>query len=235
MVAVPFVPTRNVSVNPPKRMQHTYFWALVLGLVTVTGTVPHNEARAQPMSRIQQTMHHYVRQMADETPSRATQQRIRQYEPYIQYVAELSFTRPGVTVNANFLRALMAAESGGRANAVSGKGAVGLLQLLPETARRAARALYDTGHTFRYVRRSQLRNVTARDLKNPALNILIGGYLLDRYNQRFGNDLAHTVSAWNAGPERVQQYRGAPPYRETLTLIGRVNAYYQYFLRIRRP
>ena len=180
------------------------------------------------------TAEHYAQRMARETPPRATQQRLRRYEPYIRYVAGLSFTRPGITVNADFLRALIAAESSARPGAVSRKGAVGLMQLLPETARRAGRELYDTGHDFRHVRRSQLRNVTAHDLEDPALNILIGGYLLDRYNRQFGNNLAHTVAAWNAGPGRVRQYRGAPPYRETLTLIGRVNAYYRYFLRLRR-
>ena len=192
------------------------------------------EAQAQSGSGTYRTVQQYIRQMAHETPPKATQQRLHRYEPYIQYVASLSFSRAGITVNADFLRALIAAESGGRPDAVSDKNAVGLMQLLPETARRAGRELYATGHAFRYVRRSQLRNITARDLKNPALNILIGGYLLDRYNGQFDNNLAHTVAAWNAGPGRVRQYRGAPPYRETLTLIGRVNAYYRYFLRLRR-
>jgi len=39
------------------------------------------------------------------------------------------------------------------------------------------------------------------------------------------------VSAWNAGPQAVARYQGTPPYRETLELIGRVNAYYVYYNR----
>lgn len=175
-----------------------------------------------------------ARRMAHEVPARITRRRVRTYDRYIRYFAGLSYTRQGITVSANFVRALMAAESGGRPKVVSGDGAIGLLQIMPETGQRAARKLYSTGYNFRFVERQRLRTLTARDLKDPAVNILIGCYLLDRYNKTFGDNLARTVGAWNAGPDRVSQYGSAPPYDETLELIGRVNAYYQFFLRHRR-
>lgn len=172
-----------------------------------------------------------VQRKANEVPGRATLRRLSSYERYIQYFSGLAYSRPGVTVNTNFVRALIAAESSARRTVVSSDGAIGLMQLLPETARRAARELYATGYDFRFVDRQRLQAFTASDLKDPAINILIGCYLLDRYNNVFGNDLARTVGAWNAGPERIRQYEGAPPYRETLGLIGRVNAYYLFFRR----
>jgi hypothetical protein len=184
---------------------------------------------ATAQSRVQ--VRQYVEQMARETPGTVVQQRLARYNALIQYMTSLSFTRPGVTVNPSFVRALISAESAAVPTAVSSKGAIGLMQIMPATGRPAAKALYASGYDFRFVDERRLENLTAEDLKIPAINVLIGCYLLDRYNQRFGNDLAHTVSAWNAGPQAVARYQGAPPYRETLELIGRVNAYYVYFNR----
>ncbi len=204
-------------------------WLLALGVGGLASPAP-----AQP-TRSSRDVADYVQRaaerMADEVPPRATQRRLQAYEPYIQYFSRLSYSRPGITVNAHFVRALIAAESSARPRVVSHKGAVGLMQILPETGRRAARALYHSRRAFRYVRREDLRSLEARDLKDPAINILIGCYLLDRYNMLFRNNLARTVGAWNAGPHRVRQYGKTPPYDETLTLIGRVNAYYLYFRR----
>lgn len=197
--------------------------ALLAGWMSVEGT--HAQSRAQ--------VREHVQRMAREVPSRTVQERLARYESLIQYMTSLSFTRPGITVNTSFVRALIAAESAAVPTAVSSKGAIGLMQIMPSTARPAARALAATGYDFRYVDERRLANLTADDLKTPAINLLIGCYLLDRYNGRFGNDLAKTVGAWNAGPRAVDRYRGAPPYRETLELIGRVNAYYVYFGRQR--
>ena len=162
-------------------------------------------------------------------PARSIRRRLREYDSYVQYFSGLAYTRSGVNLNTNFVRALIAAESGARPAVVSSAGAIGLLQIRPETGRRAARALYDTGYDFRFVDRRRLRRLSADDLKDPALNILIGCYLLDRYNAEFGDNLARTVGAWNAGPDRVRQYRGTPPYEETVTLIRRVNDFYLFF------
>jgi soluble lytic murein transglycosylase-like protein len=201
-------------------------WGLI-GML-IASTVLISDARAQ---RMDQRVRVYVDRMAREVPSATMQRRVARYEPLIRYFTGLSYTQPGVTVSTPFVRALVAAESAGDATAVSHKGAIGLMQIMPATARPAARALYETGYDFRYIDEARLRSITEEDLKTPAINLLIGCYLLDRYNGQFGNDLAKTVSAWNAGPRSVDRYDGAPPYRETLELIGRVNAYYVFFNR----
>ncbi len=198
--------------------------------VLLAGWLGLDAAMAQSRTQVRQ----YVERMARETPGAVVQQRLTRYDALVRYMTSLSFSRPGVTVNPSFVRALISAESAAVPTAVSSKGAIGLMQIMLATARPAARALYASGYDFRLVDERRLENLSAEDLKTPAINVLIGCYLLDRYNQRFGNDLARTVGAWNAGPQAVDRYRGAPPYRETLELIGRVNAYYVYYTRQRR-
>lgn len=183
----------------------------------------------------QYTTKEYVSRAVQDTqptaPSVATKKRLQHYNSYIQYFTGLSYTRTGKTVDADFVRALIVAESNARPTAVSADNAVGLLQIRPETGRRAAQQLYEMEYHFRHVDRKRLRSLRTQDLKNPAVNVLIGCYLLDRYNATFGDHLARTVGAWNAGPSRVQQHRGTPPYPETIALIARVNAFYLYFHR----
>lgn len=183
----------------------------------------------------QHTSKEYVSRISQRTrpqaPAASTLERLRYYEPYLQYFTGLVYTRSGTTVDADFVRALIVAESNARPNAVSEDNAIGLMQIRPETGRRAARTLYATGYNFRHVDRKRLRSLHAEDLKDPAINILIGCYLLDRYNAAFGDHLARTVGAWNAGPDRVRQYQGTPPFPETLNLVARVNAFYLYFRR----
>lgn len=172
-----------------------------------------------------------VEQSRPTAPARTTRKRLRRYRPYIQYFSGLAYTRSAVAVDPNFVRALIAAESAARPTAVSDDDAIGLMQIRLETGRRAARQLYASGYNFRHVDRKRLRSLRTQDLKDPAVNILIGCYLLDRYNAAFGGHLARTVGAWNAGPDRVRQHGGTPPYPETIGLIARVNAFYLYFRR----
>lgn len=202
---------------------------LLFGVLWSGIAVPSASGQRGP--RVDKPVRKVAQNARPEAPARSVRRRLREYESYIQYFSGLAYTRSGVNLNTNFVRAMIAAESGARPQVVSSAGAIGLMQIRPETGRRAARALYDTGYDFRYIDRRQLRSLSADDLKDPALNILIGCYLLDRYNAEFGDNLARTVGAWNAGPERVRQHRGTPPYEETVGLIRRVNAYYLFFRR----
>jgi soluble lytic murein transglycosylase-like protein len=107
-------------------------------------------------------------------------------------------------VDAKLVRAVIQVESAYRAEARSRKGAMGLMQLMPETARRFA----------------------VRDPYDPGANIEGGirylKWLLDRF------DVSLAVAAYNAGETAVERYGGIPPYAETrsyvqsvLTLAGR--------------
>ncbi|WP_228290981.1 lytic transglycosylase domain-containing protein [Shewanella cyperi] len=99
------------------------------------------------------------------------------------------------------IRAVIHAESGFNPKAVSRTGAMGLMQLMPETARELG-----------------VRNAFA-----PEQNILGGSRYLAKMLKRFDGKLDQALAAYNAGATTVQDYRGVPPYPETRAYIERVN------------
>lgn len=109
-------------------------------------------------------------------------------------------------IDEALLHAVISAESGYNPNAVSPKGAVGLMQLMPATARRYG----------------------VTDSTDPAANIHGGTrYLRDLLNM-FGNDLPLAVAAYNCGENAVIKYGNTiPPYRETVNYVAKVLAMYQ--------
>jgi len=93
-------------------------------------------------------------------------------------------------------------ESGYRPDAISPKGARGLLQLMPDTAQRLG-----------------------ADVEDPASNVEAGTRLLRDLLLKYKEhpyQLRLALAAYNAGPGAVQRYGGVPPYRETLQYIERV-------------
>jgi soluble lytic murein transglycosylase-like protein len=102
----------------------------------------------------------------------------------------------------SFVRSVMKAESGLRADALSPKGAIGLMQLMPETARELG-----------------------VDPKNPKENAEGGAQYLRDLLAKYEGDpdqVLLALAAYNAGPAAVQKYHGVPPYRETHDYILRV-------------
>ncbi len=99
--------------------------------------------------------------------------------------------------------AVIRVESNWQPRAVSPKGARGLMQLMPATARR-------------------LGVTTAFD---PSQNVRGGALYLSRLAERFGEHEAEMIlAAYNAGEEAVETYKGIPPYRETRDYVRRVMA-----------
>jgi soluble lytic murein transglycosylase-like protein len=97
------------------------------------------------------------------------------------------------------VRSLMSAESGSNPRAVSRKGAIGLMQLMPGTAR-------DLGV----------------DPHDPAQNVDAGVRYLRDLLVKYHFGLWHALAAYNAGEGAVQKYSGVPPYRETIDYIQRI-------------
>jgi len=95
-----------------------------------------------------------------------------------------------------FVRAVVTVESGYRANAVSPKGAIGLMQLMPATARELG-----------------------ADPNIPEQNVDAGTRYLRDLLVKYDHHAYHALAAYNAGPRAVEKYGGVPPYRETQSYI----------------
>jgi soluble lytic murein transglycosylase-like protein len=102
------------------------------------------------------------------------------------------------------VRSVMATESSFQPGAVSPKGAIGLMQLMPATA--------------------QSLGVDPRD---PVQNVDGGTRYLRDLLLLYGGRLWHAAAAYNAGPGAVDKYNGVPPYRETLRYVDKINKAYR--------
>ena len=103
-------------------------------------------------------------------------------------------------LDPDLVNSVIKAESGFNARAVSPKGARGLMQLMPATA-------------------STLGVPNAFD---PRANVEGGTKYLRELLERYNFDLVKALAAYNAGPLRVEQYKGVPPYYETRAYVARV-------------
>jgi soluble lytic murein transglycosylase-like protein len=163
-------------------------------------------------------------------PSRAQLNRLAHFEKYIAYFTSIGYGPEKSKVSSSYIRSLICAESSVNPRAQSNKGARGLSQIMPETGRIAARALYESGINFEYVDERRLKNLRAEDLYDPAINILIACYLSATYLDQFFGRHDLVVSAWNAGPGAVTAHGNRPPpYKETHQLMARVRGYMTYF------
>jgi soluble lytic murein transglycosylase-like protein len=113
-------------------------------------------------------------------------------------------------VSEALIRAVIAAESGFRPDAVSPAGARGLMQLMPGTA----------------------RALGVTDLFDPRENILGGARYLEQQLTRFGS-VEKALAAYNAGPGAVQRYGDVPPFPETQRYVERVQAFLRRYLNRR--
>ena len=99
----------------------------------------------------------------------------------------------------NFVHSVVRAESGYKPDAVSPKGAIGLMQLMPATAK-----------------------AYGADPHDPGQNVEAGAAYLRELLIKYNGDARRALAAYNAGPGAVDKYNGVPPYAETRTYIERV-------------
>ena len=122
------------------------------------------------------------------------------YDPHLRTAAEK------YRIPVELLRAVMAVESNSNARAVSEKGAVGLMQLMPRTA----------------------QDMYVGDIWDPAQNIEGGARYLRYLANQYQGDVVKTLAAYNAGPDAVRRAGGAVPnIPETKEYVRRVLALYQ--------
>jgi soluble lytic murein transglycosylase-like protein len=120
-----------------------------------------------------------------------------EFEPIVKSVAS------EYGVDKNLVKAVIHAESGYNPNAVSPKGAQGLMQLMPKTA----------------------QGLKVPNSFDPKDNIRGGVRYLRFLLDTFKGDVTLALAAYNAGLSRVNQYGGVPPYQETRNYISRVLSY----------
>ena len=107
-------------------------------------------------------------------------------------------------VSFPLLKAIIKAESDFDAQAVSKKGAMGLMQIMPQN----------------------FKLLGLKDPFNPTQNINAGARYFRQLYDRFDGKLALSLAAYNAGPTAVDRYKTIPPYEETEEYVRRVLKYY---------
>ncbi len=109
------------------------------------------------------------------------------------------------SLDPDLVRAVIQVESGGQTMALSNKGAMGLMQLMPGTARELA----------------------VDDPYDAEQNVSGGTQYLSRMLDLFNGNLELALSGYNAGPEAVNRYGGIPPYPETRSYVEKVIRLYR--------
>ena len=125
-------------------------------------------------------------------------------DPRTRYISLINEWAPQYNLDANLVEAVVAVESNYDRFAVSKKGAQGLMQLIPATAKRFG----------------------VRDSFDAADNIRGGIRYLNFLMSYFQGNLEHVLAAYNSGEQTVVRYHGVPPYPETQKYIRKVTSLY---------
>jgi hypothetical protein len=137
-------------------------------------------------------------------PPASVASRVMAFAPMVDEAARAT------DVDSALLMAVIDVESGGNPQAVSPKGATGLMQLMPATGKRHG----------------------VSNLLDPRQNIAAGARYLHQLMQQFG-DLQLVLAAYNAGEGAVQKYGGqVPPYAETMSYVPKVMGRYMHYRNI---
>lgn len=135
------------------------------------------------------------------SPGHLAQREYLESLPYGRAIVDVA-SRTGV--DGLLIASVVEMESGFAANAVSPRGAIGLMQVRPGT----------TGASNR------------PDLTDPTANLEAGSRYLAELLDRYDGDLERALAAYNAGPGMVDRWKGVPPFRETRSYVARVQERY---------
>jgi soluble lytic murein transglycosylase-like protein len=170
---------------------------------------PPEETKTEPGERFEKVLEEvlddpYERAEDDEPVSvpSGLSERMGMWEDKLRELCEQYEVEPDLA------RAVMRMESGGNPNAVSRAGAIGLMQLMPATAKGLG-----------------------VNPKDPERNLEGGIKYLAQLSDKYDGDYVKTLAAYNAGPGRVDSYGGVPPFPETQRYVKNVMALYRKYSR----
>ena len=149
-----------------------------------------------------------LKAIAFEAPARIYSSNNNAHFNKLPYNAEVLAAAKQTSLEPALIHAVIATESKHNARALSNKGAYGLMQLMPATARR----------------------FNVQNKNDAAQNILAGSLYLRELLNLFNGDLKLSLAAYNAGPAAVQKYNNRiPPYQETMKYVPKVLKYYRQY------
>ncbi len=125
----------------------------------------------------------------------------QKYGDYLEQIFQKASNTYGVS--KDLLKAMAKAESNFRADATSHCGAMGIMQLMPQTA----------------------ASLGVTDAYNPEQNIMGGAQYISRLLEKYNGNLSFAVAAYNAGSGNVDKYGGIPPFNETQNYVVKVLRY----------
>lgn len=183
-----------------------YFMCFVLvayGLILSTGQatpVPKKESHT-PIKLHMPLFHSSSPRVDKHQISPVNLQKTMQYQPIIFKAAHR------YQVDPDLIKAIIMAESNYDPNAVSKRGALGLMQLMPRTA----------------------KSLGVEEPFDPEHNIDGGVRYFRQLLDKFDGNVTLALAAYNAGSRKVREYRGIPPYKQTERYIRNINNYYLYY------
>lgn len=136
---------------------------------------------------------------------------LKKFEPLLHQAAREFGLQPAL------LKAIMAAESGFNPAAVSPKGAIGLMQIMPDTAER-------------YGLQGDRNRTLVQKLTDPKINIRLSARYLRDLHKLFPGKPELVMASYNAGEGAVQKYKNQiPPYPETRNYVRLVSQFYRFY------
>jgi len=159
-------------------------------------------SRIQQFEPVEETAPPSPGAIALETDSAVSAPAAAQPTPSPRDLADAAADKYGIP--RKLVRLVMQEESGFQPQVVSPKGAVGLMQLMPETAQ-----------------------TLGVDPTDPVQNVDAGARYLRDLLQKYDGLLWHALAAYNAGPAAVDKYHGIPPYAETILYVKRIDQQYR--------
>jgi soluble lytic murein transglycosylase-like protein len=186
MVRIALVATLLCALTPSLAQAQLYSWKDASGRLIISDTPRDSAAKVYPVA--------YIGSSFGVTRP-VVNKRAAQFDDLIATHASLH------SLSADFVRAVIQAESAFNPMATSIKGAMGLMQLMPGTA-----AQYNVTNAY-----------------DPAQNIRAGVAYLKSLMTRFDNNVSLALAAYNAGPGAVAKYGNAvPPYKETRNYVAKI-------------